>query len=130
VLAITVCLLPVSALILLVTGVGMLFGWIAAGLLLGVKVVRALQHKEPNRVVAVAVGMPILALLSLIPCVGWALTLILLTWSLGAVVYSLFGTRAYNEPFPRSLKDALSPKKDAASGQAQPADYDPRMDRL
>ena len=115
VLAITICLIPMSAVGLLVAGVGLLFGWIAAGLLLGDKVLRALSKTEPSQVASVAVGMPVLSVLSAIPCVGWAVALVVMAWSLGAVVYSLFGTRAHNEAWPRV-------------GQSQR--YDPRMDKL
>jgi hypothetical protein len=117
VLAITICLIPVSLSILLVTGIALLLGWIAAGLLLGVKVMRALTHKDPNHVTAVAVGILILSFLSLIPCLGGIVTLSAAMWSLGAVLYSLFGTRAYNEPGPRILGNL--------SGN-----YDPRMDKM
>lgn len=118
VLAITVCLSPVSVVLLLVSGVGLLFGWIAAGLLFGTKLLRALSKKEPNSVAAVAIGLPVLSVLGMIPCVGWLISLVLWVWSFGAVVYSLFGTRAYNEPMP---KFSITKK---------PADYDPRMDKL
>ena len=120
VLAITVCLIPVSALLVLVLGMGILLGWIAAGLLFGTKILRALNKKEPNRVTAVAVGLPILSVLSLVPCIGWAISLVIWIWGLGAVAYSFFGTRAYNEPMPTFSKKN---KADAES-------YDPRMDRL
>jgi len=118
VLTITICLSPVAALLLLVAGIALLFGWIAAGLLLGVKVLRALSKTDPNHVAAVAVGVAILAFLSFIPCLGPVITVVVLTWGMGAVVYSFFGTRAYNEPPP---KFGSSSKKE---------DYDPRMDTL
>jgi hypothetical protein len=117
VLAITICLIPVSVSILLVTGIALLLGWIACGLLLGVKVMRALTHKEPNHVVAVAVGILLLSFLSFIPCLGWFVSLTAVTWSLGSVLYSLFGTRAYNDPAPRILRNLLG-------------NYDPRMDKM
>jgi hypothetical protein len=118
VLAVTVCLSPVSALLVLVAGVALLFGWIAAGLLLGVKVLRALTNEEPNPVVAVAAGILLLSLISFIPCLGFLVSVAVLTWGLGAVAYSFFGTRAYNEPPPKILS---ADKKE---------DYDPRMDSL
>jgi hypothetical protein len=102
-LVITICLSPVAALWLLVAGVALLFGWIAAGLVLGVRILRAVTDKEPNPVAAVALGVLILSLLSLIPCLGLAFSAVVLTWSLGAVGYSFFGTRAYNEPPPKIL---------------------------
>jgi hypothetical protein len=114
-LAITICLIPVSAAGLLVTGVGLLFGWIAAGLLLGDKILRALNKTEPSQVAAVALGMPVLSVLSAIPCVGWLIALVVLAWSLGAVIYSLFGTRSHSEPWPHV---------------GQTRKYDPRMDKL
>ena len=116
VLAITVCLLPISAVALLITGIALLFGWIAAALMVGGKVLRGLSSKEPNRVAAVAIGMPILVLIWIIPCIGWFLGLAILVWSLGAVAYSYFGTRAYGQPAPHL--------------GSKPEGYDPRMDKL
>jgi hypothetical protein len=118
VLAITVCLSPVAVIVVLIAGVALLLGWIAAGLLLGVKVVRAVTNQEPNPVAAVAIGILLLSLLSFIPCLGFVLTAVVLTWSLGAVAYSFFGTRAYNEPPPKIL------------GTSDKKGYDPRMDTL
>lgn len=118
VLTITICLSPVAALLLLIAGIALLFGWIAAGLLLGVKILRALSKSDPNHVAAVAVGVSILALLSFIPCLGGIFTVVVLTWGMGAVVYSFFGTRAYNEP----------PPKFGSGSKKQ--EYDPRIDTL
>jgi hypothetical protein len=119
-LLITICLAPIGLLLLLpflVAGIAVLFGWIAAGLLLGTKFLRVLTHREPNQIVAVAVGILGLVLASYIPCVGWALALIVATWGLGAVIYSLFGTRSLlGTP-------AGSPPSQATT------DYDPRMDQ-
>ncbi len=133
VLTITVFLIPISAVVLLILGIGILFGWIAAGLLFGVKLLRALQKNEPSRIVAVAVGLPILTILSFVPCVGWLITLGLMVWSLGAVVYSLFGTRAYHEPMPpiwsrpsSPIQKPPAPRPDETGETA----YDPRIDRL
>lgn len=122
-LVITICLAPLGLLLLLpflVVGIAALFGWIAAGLLLGVKVLRALTHKDPNHVAAVAIGVPILSLLSYIPCVGWTIGLIAMMWSLGAVVYSLFGTR--------TRKGSSIMDLSRSAGKAT-EDYDPRMDK-
>jgi hypothetical protein len=109
-LAITICLSPVAALWLLIVAVALLFGWIAAGLLLGVRILRAVTDKEPNPVAAVALGVLILSLLSLIPCLGLVFSAVILTWSLGAVGYSFFGTRAYNEPPPKILTSKSEPQ--------------------
>jgi hypothetical protein len=120
ILVATICLAPLGLMLLvpfIVVGIALLLGWIATGLLLGVKVLRALTHKEPNHIAAVALGVLILSLLSFIPCLGWALSVVVIAWSLGAVIYSLFGTRAYNEPAPRLFGPAAK-------------SYDPRIDKL
>jgi hypothetical protein len=119
----TICLAPVGlALFLpaLVAGVAILFGWIAAGLLLGTKVLRAVRKKESTPVAAVAAGILLLTLISNVPCVGWALAVATLMWSVGAVVQSLFGTRPYNSP----------PVVAAAGDTDVVPEYDPRMDQL
>ncbi len=117
-MAITLILIPASLALVLVAGIGSLFGWIAAGLLFGTKLLRALIKREPNPVSAVALGMPMLSVLGMVPCIGWAISLITWLWGLGAVGYSLFGTRAYNEPMPQF------------NIGKKPIDYDPRIDRL
>jgi len=121
----TICLSPVGLLLLLpwlIAGVALLFGWISAGLLLGVKVLRAITHKEPNRVAGVAVGIPLLTVVSYIPCVGWLAAVLVVIWSLGAVVFSLFGTRSARTvtPWPGTKPRA------AADTQGT----DPRLDQL
>lgn len=116
IMAITLILIPASILLLLLAGIGSLFGWIAAGLLFGTKLLRALNKSDANSVVAVALGLPILSVVGMVPCIGWIFNLLVWMWGLGAVVYTLFGTRAYNEPMPQ-----FTPRS---------AGYDPRMDRL
>ena len=126
-LTVTICLAPVGlALFLpaLVAGVAVLFGWIAAGLLLGTKVLRAASKKEPTPVTAVAVGILLLTLISNVPCVGWALAVATLMWSVGAVVQSLFGTRPYN------AAPTVAGTDDGPGDASVDAEYDPRMDQL
>lgn len=125
ILTVTICLAPIGLamfLPILVAGIALLFGWIAAGLLLGTKVLRALNHKEPTPVAAVAVGILILNLISFIPCIGWFIALAAVLWSLGAVVQSLFGTRPWS-----GTSD--SPSADEPKAE-ELEDYDPRMDQL
>jgi hypothetical protein len=120
---VTICLAPIGlALFLptLVAGAAILFGWIAAGLLLGTKVLRALTKKEPTPIAAVAAGILLLTLVSNVPCVGWGLAIAVLMWSVGAVVQSLFGTRPYGS----------APVAPAANTGDADAGYDPRMDQL
>jgi hypothetical protein len=125
ILTATICLAPAGLLLLLpslVAGIAVLFGWIAAGLLIGTKVLRAVRKKEPTPIVAVAVGILLLTLVSNVPCVGWALAIAVLMWSVGAVVQSLFGTRPYNSVPGVANTGAVEGSVDS--------DYDPRMDQL
>jgi hypothetical protein len=125
ILTVTICLAPLGLamfLPILVAGIALLFGWIAAGLLLGTKVLRALKHSEPTPVAAVAVGILILNLISFIPCIGWFIALAAVLWSLGAVVQSLFGTRPWQAS--SASPSAEEPKAEELE------DYDPRMDQL
>jgi hypothetical protein len=124
----TICLAPVGLVLFLptlVAGVAILFGWIAAGLLVGTKVLRAVSKKEPTPVVAVAAGILLLTLISNVPCVGWALAVATLMWSVGAVVQSLFGTRPYNSVTSNAGTGGTNPD----ASDIDP-DYDPRMDQL
>jgi hypothetical protein len=121
----TICLAPVGLLLFLpylVAGVAIVFGWIAAGLLLGVKLLRALTHKEPSHVAAVALGTALLSIVSLTPCVGWLLALLVVIWGLGAVVYSLFGTRP--------VAGSSAHRETSQSAEDAIEDYDPRIDQL
>jgi hypothetical protein len=124
-LTVTICLAPLGlALFLpaLVAGVAILFGWIAAGLLLGTKVLRAATKKEPTPVAAVAAGILVLTLVSNVPCIGWALAIAILMWSVGAVVQSYLGTRPYGSAPPTAQASISDVDVDP--------DYDPRMDQL
>jgi hypothetical protein len=123
----TLCLAPIGLALflpILVAAIALLFGWIAAGLLLGTKILQAVRHREPTPVSAVAVGLLALSLLSVVPCIGWALALGTMIWSLGAVVNSRFGTR------PRDAETVtVTPEVDNSADDLE-SDYDPRMDKL
>jgi len=71
------------------------FGWIAAALILGERLLEAFRLVERPPVLAVAVGVLALAVLSAMPCLGWLVSVIVATCGLGAVVLSRFGTVAY-----------------------------------
>jgi hypothetical protein len=127
----TICLAPIGLAVLvlpiLVAGVAVLFGWIAAGLLLGTKVLRAAMKKEPTPVAAVAAGILLLTLASNVPCVGWGFAIAALMWSMGAVIQTLFGTRPYSS-VPIAASTAAADTNDLETDID--SDYDPRMDQL
>lgn len=124
VLAITVCLSPLSALTALALGMAGLFGWIGAGTLVGERLVKALNIREAVPQLTAGVGTLIITLicagLNFTICLapfGWFITLILGCIGLGAVVLTRFGTTEYstsahrshtNQP-PMALEEELSP---------------------
>lgn len=96
VLILTLILSPVGAVILLALVVATFFGRLSLGILLGERLVAAVTPRAVAPFWAAALGGGVLTLLlrllDLIPCVGWAIGL-LVTWvGLGAVVLTRFGT--------------------------------------
>ncbi len=94
-LVITCIGIPVAVLGAAALAIAAVFGWIVAALALGDRLLEAFRQAERQPVLAVALGVLVLALLSAMPCLGWLVSLIVATWGLGAVVLTRFGTTAY-----------------------------------
>ena len=105
----TMIVMPILLILLIITcigplvlglafGIAILFGWIAAGLLLGRKLLEAINAKETTALVEVLVGVAVITLLSRVPCVGWLFGLAAASVGLGAVILTRFGTTSY--PWP------------------------------
>ena len=99
-LIITLCGIPFGLLLLFAFAVAGAFGWIALGWLAGEKILQALKVRESWSVpvIAVIVGIFLLALVGAVPVVGWLVGLFLGCLGLGAVVLTRFGTRTYPAP--------------------------------
>jgi hypothetical protein len=97
--AITVCLIPVSFMAMVLLTAAVAFGWIALGLLVGERLVRALHLVNLSPAVAAALGTALLSLavtaISWAQCVGWVVPVILAAVGLGAVTLTRFGTQPY-----------------------------------
>jgi cytoskeletal protein CcmA (bactofilin family) len=146
-LAITICLSPVSLLLAAALGLATLYGWIVIGYLVGQRLLRALQKggAEPTPVASALAGVftvtllpSALTVLGGIPCLGvffWlmgaALGLLVAATGLGAVVLSRFGTQVYTggaptrmppPPLPPAPPDApLAPAPEAEQPQGEDA---------
>ncbi len=101
-LAITICLSPLAALVALALGMTGLFGWIGIGALLGERLLKALNVSEVVPMVTAGVGTLLITLigagLSLSFCLapfGWFINFIVGCIGLGAVVLTRFGTAEY-----------------------------------
>lgn len=119
-LAITICLSPIALFIGLITTVAGFFGWIAAGLLVGQKLLEGLQVREPAPLVAVVIGVLLISLISALPCLGFFVFLGVMSLGLGGVVLTRFGTMSYPEgpPPPLSL-EPTEPQPPAAATEAE-----------
>ncbi len=119
-LALTLCLIPVSAVGALGVGVlyGMawLFGWIALGQLVGLRLAEALNVQNVNTVVATTLGtlgVSVLAhLVGAVPFVGGLVAWFVLPLiGIGAVALTRFGARPYVQGAPPAppASEALEP---------------------
>lgn len=113
VLAITICLAPVSFIAWLIIGVATLFGWIVIGQFVGERLIVASGRPYPNLVSSTMLGTLVLTVvatmpvLEKIPCLGFLLAfagglvgLAAAMAGLGAVILTRFGMRPY--PLPGS----------------------------
>ncbi len=101
-LLVVICIgIPVALLLVLAAVAAGIFGWIAIGVLIGQRLLAALQVAQPQPLLEVIVGIPVITLLSAVPCLGWLLALIVASAGLGAVVLTRFGTMAY-EPLSKA----------------------------
>lgn len=114
-LAITICLIPISLLGFLLFGLSVAFGVIALGLEVGRRMGEAFQRAF-HPAAAAGLGTLLLALvvggIGLIPCVGWIAPTLTAALGVGAVVLTRFGSRTYTAAGP-SLPPPAEPPASA-----------------
>lgn len=102
ILAITLIFIPISLAAMVIFVLGLLFGWIAIGYELGIRMSN-LFKSEWAPAVSAGVGTFTLsivsAFISIIPCVGWIVPFLITLVATGGVVISVFGTRGPDRPF-------------------------------
>lgn len=95
VLLTVICIgIPVALVLGLAIVLAQVLGWIAAGQVVGQRLLELLKVKATLMGETVA-GTFLLGLLSSIPCVGWLLGLAVSSWGVGAVVLTRFGALEY-----------------------------------
>lgn len=99
ILAITICLSPVSMIVGLAAAIGWTFGLIAIGYELG-KRLESMARQDWSPALSAGLGTLLLVLVlnsirAGIPCIGWLLPAIVGAIGLGAVLLTRFGTQAY-----------------------------------
>jgi len=109
ILAITCIGIP----LVIVLGIGLVLAamaaWVAAGKIIGQKVLQALHSKSRSPVTEALVGVVLLGIASKVPCVGWLFSFLALSWGLGAVVLTRLGTRPYPPLSPFAEPPVASP---------------------
>jgi hypothetical protein len=109
--AFTCCLLPVTVVGALLLVAAAVLGGSALGLEVGRRMGHAFD-RAPSPVSAAGIGGFLLALVTLvitmIPCIGWILALLVSSLGLGAALLTRFGTRDYPARMPASIEPKIS----------------------
>lgn len=116
VLIASLCLSPFGGIILLALFIASVFGWIALGLIVGLRLLEWLNVQNVTPVMGVAVGSAVLSLIAAALCLladcclGWPFLILLGCFGLGAVSLTRLGTQEYvpaaespSEPQPPML---------------------------
>lgn len=74
---------------------GLLVGWLAVGLWLGQRLLRALRLHTASSLPEVALGVFLITVVARLPCVGFLVALVAGSLGLGVVVLTRFGTRLF-----------------------------------
>ncbi|MDY7042390.1 MAG: hypothetical protein SVX38_16160, partial [Chloroflexota bacterium] len=96
-LILTCCFSPFGLLLLLALTIAILFGWVAVGLLVGQRILEALNVQQPvSELAAVLIGLLLVTLLIHVPyCLGFLFFVAVASIGLGAVILTRFGTQEY-----------------------------------
>ncbi len=99
-LAITLCLIPIAALGAMLLLAAVVFGWIAIGAEVGLRMAEVFKwrmHPAASAALGTFVLTMVLGVIGIIPCFGWMGSAIVGAIGLGAVVLTRFGVRQYGE---------------------------------
>jgi len=135
-LAITICLIPVAILALMITGIGIITGWLVLGYELGKRMAEDLFKTKWHPVLSAVLGNLVLFLvaagLEFIPCIGWIPIFAAMLFSLGMAVVTLFGTQSYprgqmrQKPQQEVLVDGTKSKAEDAAVISPPPAEEPQ----
>jgi len=95
ILILTICLSPIGILLLVVFLISIAWGWVVLSAILGKKIINWLKLEwadEPATVTGAVVLGTLTALISIIPCIGFLINLMVSAIGLGGILLSKFGT--------------------------------------
>ena len=97
-------------------------GWIGVAVWVGQRLLTALKLRTASSIGEVLAGVVVITLLSRLPCIGWLFWVIFVSWGLGAVVLTRFGTQDNTGPTAKPRVDGeLGPVAPAAAVAAPAA---------
>ncbi len=122
-LIITILLIPLSLIGMLMLMVAIVYGWIAFGLVIGVRITKLLKANwaEP---ISAGLGTLLISVIAMIPCLGWTAAFLAAILGLGSVVMTRFGTVENTTPQAVSTPPAPS-SEPAPSNEGTPTDLLP-----
>ncbi len=98
ILLITIILIPISLVGFIIFALSMIYGWIALGYTVGLRLFSNKNHSLSPAVIA-GLGTLIITIIArfaaIVPCIGWTVGAALSLFGLGAIVLTRFGTRDY-----------------------------------
>jgi hypothetical protein len=121
VLAITICLIPVSLVLVLAMVVAIIAGWTISARILGERVMHALHRNDWPLIGQTLAGAVLLALLGSVPIIGGLIGFVATSLGLGALILTRAGTRPYPMPVTAPVFAPIGP----ASPSAAPVAYAP-----
>lgn len=128
-LVITLILIPIAMIAAVGFGMGVLFGWIAIGTLLGERLAVLFKAQWAPAVHA-GIGTFVLtlgsSLFGAIPCVGWIVPFLIILVATGGIVMSAFGTRSIKRSTSGPSVTVINPKP--APVNTPTASYNPVID--
>jgi hypothetical protein len=106
-LAITIIGIPLIFVEILILAIAALLGYTAIAHLVGNRIVHTSSTKSANPLGAIALGVLIIGVVSMIPIVGWLASIIVFITAVGAVLTTRFGTVV-----PLPVETALPPGRE------------------
>jgi len=113
-LTILIITIPVALALAVVLVLAGVVGWAASGMLVGGYLIKPARY---GRLTVAIVGILILTMAGKVPCIGWIIRLLAISWGLGAVVLTRFGTSGQRiwEPFTSLAGSGASDPVESAS---------------
>ncbi len=88
-----------------------LLGWVAAGQIVGRKILRVLKAGPSSPMREALVGIALMTLVAMAPCAGPLLVFLVVSWGLGAVILTRLGTI----PYPGLVRTSAAGSTDPAA---------------